>query len=295
MLQTLTGKVALITGAGSGIGRGLAEVLGRRGMRLVVTDINEETLADISARLGDEKVAHIASPLDIRDANAWQNLVARVEPEMGPVQLLANIAGVTVAPTPAMELSPEAWSWVVDTNLTGTWNGVATVARRLRELGLPGHIVNTSSSQGLFGSPNFAAYNASKFAILGLSETLRIEFAEHNIGVSVVCPGATSGNILNNSRKIAPHLVAEMNKLKSGPGYSHRQTPLDVAEKIADGIVRNQLFIVTHPELRPIVEARWRVLDAALGTGMNPAAAENVCEVEGQSLACYQQALQDYR
>ncbi|MFA5632704.1 MAG: SDR family oxidoreductase [Porticoccaceae bacterium] len=293
MLTDLSGKIALVTGTASGIGRGLAEVLAERGMKVVATDINEDALAETNAALSRSGVPFLTSPLDIRDAAAWEALLDRAERELGPVQLLANIAGVTVAPTPALELSSEAWNWVMDTNVTGTWNGVTAVGRRLRDRALPGHIVNTSSTQGLMGAPNFAAYNAAKFAIMGLSETLRIELAQYDIGVSVVCPGPTKGNILNNSRKIAPHLV-NLGKLKGGPGFSHYQMPRDVAEKVADAVERNQLFVVTHPEYKAIFETRWRVLEAAMGNKIDAAAESNIREVEGASLACYQDALRNY-
>lgn len=293
MLKTLADNVALITGAGSGIGRGLAEALAAQGMRLVVADINEATLGETSAALTEANVAHIAAPLDIRDAAAWQDLLQRAERELGPVQFLGNMAGVTVMPTPALELSDEAFSWVVDINLKGTWNGASAVARRLKALGLPGHIVNTSSVQGLISTYGFTAYSASKHAIMGLSETLRIELAEHDIGVSVLCPGPTRGNILNNSRAIAPDLVKE-GKLFAKTGFSHFQTPREVADKVVAAVLHNQLYILTHPEYRPLLEARWRVLDTALGQEMNPDAAANVCEVEEGGLVCYREAVRDY-
>lgn len=293
MLTELKGKVALVTGAGSGIGRGLVESLGRRGMRVVATDINEETLASTAEFLAGEGIPHLALPLDVRDRAAWEAVLDHAEKQLGPVQLVCNIAGVTVAPTPALELNDDAWSWVIDINLRGAWNGSTAVARRLRQQGLPGHIVNTASSQGLYSSPGFAAYNASKYAVLGLSETLRIELEAHNIGVSVVCPGATKGNIMNNSRTIAPNLVGEVTNVKSIP-ITHRQMPLEVAEKIANAVVKNQLFVISHPEIRPLVDARNKVLDAAMGMQMNADAAKNWSEVEGESLACYQRALRDY-
>jgi NAD(P)-dependent dehydrogenase (short-subunit alcohol dehydrogenase family) len=287
MLSQISGKVALVTGAGSGIGRGLSEVLGNRGMRLVVSDINEEALAETAEMLVRAGVKHLACPLDIRDREAWHDVLKKSEQRLGPVQLLANVAGVTVAPTPALDVTPEAFSWVLDINLKGTWHGVQVVGNRLKALGLAGHIVNTASCQGLFASPLFSAYNASKFAIVGLSETLRIELSQHNIGVSVVCPGATRGNILNNSRRIAPELVPELKKIKSGVGWSHYLTPVEVGEQIADAVECNRLYVITHPELRPLMEARWQALDAALGVDAAPDFAANVCEVERAAYDCY--------
>jgi NAD(P)-dependent dehydrogenase (short-subunit alcohol dehydrogenase family) len=289
MLVELAEKVALVTGAGSGIGRGVAEVLAGRGMKLVLADINDEALEDTAKALSVVGGAYITAQLDICDADGWQALVARAEVELGPVQLLCNVAGVTAAPGPLLDMPAEAWSWIIETNLTGTYHGVVTVARRLKALGLPGHILNTSSSQGLYGAPNFAAYNASKFAIMGLSETLRIELVNDNIGVSVVCPGPTRGNILASSAKIAPHLV-KIDQLRVRGGFSHFQMPAEVAEKIVQGIERNQLFIITHPEYRQVLEQRWEALSIAIGTDINAEAAANINDNEMPSLNCYHEA-----
>lgn len=261
----LGGKTALVTGAGSGIGRGVAEVLAGRGMKLVLADINEETLADTAASLKAAGATAVASRLDIRDAVGWEALLDRAEQQLGPVQLLCNVAGVTAAPGPLLDMPAQAWHWVIETNLNGTYNGVMAVAKRLKAQHLPGHIVNTSSTQGLFGAPGFAAYNASKFALMGLSETLRIELEQDGIGVSVVCPGPTRGNILANSARIAPHLVkTDLPRVRTG--FSHFKMPSEVAEEIVRGIERNQLFILTHPEYRLVLEARWEALNVALGS-----------------------------
>ncbi len=191
----LGGKTALVTGAGSGIGRGVAEVLAGRGMKLVLADINEESLADTVASLNAAGATAIAARLDIRDAAAWEALLDRAEQQLGPVQLLCNVAGVTAAPGPLLDMPSQAWHWVIETNLNGTYNGVMAVARRLKAQHLPGHIVNTSSTQGLFGAPGFAAYNASKAAVASLAASMAIELAPHGIRVNAVAPGTIATDI----------------------------------------------------------------------------------------------------
>src|SRR5436190_20367258 len=183
-MKDLQGKVALITGAASGIGRSMVEAFAGAGMKVVAADVNAEGLAGAPG-------AAMTSVLDIRDRAAWADLVARAEKDLGPVQLVCNNAGVTAMPELLIDAPAEGWDWVMGVTAAGPYNGSVAVARRLRDLGLPGHIVNTSSVQGLFGAAKFGPYNAAKFAVVGLSETLRLELAPLNIGVSVLFPGPT--------------------------------------------------------------------------------------------------------
>jgi NAD(P)-dependent dehydrogenase (short-subunit alcohol dehydrogenase family) len=286
MLNELTGKVALVTGAASGIGRALTEALGRAGMRLVACDIDEPALADTHAALDQAGVPHITASLDIRNRAAWVGVLPRVEQQLGPIQLLCNNAGVTLAPTPALDTSEDAWNWVIGTNLNGAFNGVSVIAGRMRELKLPGHIVNTASIQGMLAAANFTAYNAAKFAIVGFSETLRVELAPLDIGVSVLCPGATRGNMMLTSRKLAPQWYPP-NVERPRVGFTNYQTPEQVAAKTLDAIRRNRFYIITHPEYRPLLEARWKALDASMIAEPDPAAVANVLDVEQAILENY--------
>ena len=284
-MQELTGKVALITGAASGIGRGLVDAVVAAGMAVVATDIDAEAVALLDGELARSTTRRLVCALDIRDRAAWGQLIARVETELGPVQLLCNNAGVTATPGPMLNLSPEAWDWVVGINLTGCFNGTWSVARRLAALQLPGHIVNIASIQGLVAAAGFAPYNATKFAIVGLSETLRSELAPLDIGVSVVCPGPTRGRLMANSAKIAPQFAQNL-----GPprlGFTTYQTAAQVAAKILVAVRSNRLYVLTHPEYAPILEARSAALLAALGSA-DAAALANLREVEAAMLKMYE-------
>jgi NAD(P)-dependent dehydrogenase (short-subunit alcohol dehydrogenase family) len=278
-MKDLQGKVALVTGAASGIGRALAEALGAQGMRIVIADIDADKLAETGEALARAGVTYFADELDIRDRAAWADLVAGAERELGPIQLLCNNAGVTATPAPLLDLDPEAWDWVLGTNLTGTYNGVAAVAGRLRRLDLPGHIVNTASIQGLIASPNFGPYNASKAGMIALSETMLVEFAELGIGVSVLCPGPTRGNIMASSQKIAPHLMPPRTG-RPREGFTHYQTAEEVAAQVVDAVREGHFYIVTHPEYRPIIEARWAALSGSIAPMADADAVANTCRVE---------------
>jgi NAD(P)-dependent dehydrogenase (short-subunit alcohol dehydrogenase family) len=288
-MQDLSGKVALITGAASGIGRGLVDAVAAAGMAAVAADIDSERLEEVAAALHKAGVRGLTSTLDIRDRAAWAGLIERAERELGPVQLLCNNAGVTATPGPFMELPAEAWDWVVGINLTGTFNGAQAVTRRLQAQGLPGHIVNTSSVQGLFAAAGFAPYNAAKFGIVGLSETLRIELEPLQIGVSILCPGPTRTRIMANSARIAPHLARPIGAARAG--FTNYQTPADVASKVLDAVRANHLYVLTHSEYAPILEARA----AALASSLHPTsseAIENVRFVEADVLKMYAAAAQ---
>jgi NAD(P)-dependent dehydrogenase (short-subunit alcohol dehydrogenase family) len=290
MLDTLENKVALITGAGSGIGRGLAEALGKRGMRLVVTDVLEDTLERTTARLSAAGVVHVAATLDVRDPTQWSLVLAQAEEVFGPVQLLCNVAGVTAVPGPLLDLPNDAWNWVIETNLQGTYHGSIAFAKRLRALGLPGHLLNTSSVQGLYATPGFGPYNTSKFAVIGLSETLRIELKPHNIGVSILCPGPTRGNIMANSSRIAPELV-KAPPIRVRSGNMRFMSPAEVAEIVIGGIARNDLYIHTHAEYGVVVASRCHALLASFDGMADPTDVANVREVEAAAIGCYEGVL----
>jgi NAD(P)-dependent dehydrogenase (short-subunit alcohol dehydrogenase family) len=287
MLNDLTGKVALVSGAASGIGRALAEVLGKAGMQVVATDIDDTALAETRKSLDQAGVTHLCAAMDIRDRAAWASVVQQAERTLGPIQLLCNNAGVTLAPTPVLDTSEQAWNWVIGTNLNGAFNGVSVVAGRMRELKLPGHLVNTASIQGMLAAANFSAYNAAKFAIVGFSETLRVELDAFDIGVSVLCPGATRGNMMLTSRKLAPQWFPP-NIERPRIGFTNYQTPDQVAEKTLDAIRHNRFYIITHPEYRPLLEARWKALDMSMTRTPDPTAVENVLSVERPILESYQ-------
>lgn len=282
-MKDLAGKVALITGAASGIGRGMAEAFAAQGMKVVAADVNAEGLGELTS-------AAMTSTLDVRDRKAWADLVARAEKDLGPVQLVCNNAGVTAYPEPLLDQREEAWDWVMGVNTGGPYAGSVTVARRLRELGLPGHIVNTSSIQGVFAAANFAVYNATKFAVVGLSETLRLELAPLNIGVSVLFPGPTRTSMMANAGKLSPYKVEQ----RSGParaGFTVAyQTPDEVAAKVVEAVQKNRFFIFSHPEYRPILEARHAAMMASLAPASDEAV-ENIRQVEAATLAAYDELI----
>jgi NAD(P)-dependent dehydrogenase (short-subunit alcohol dehydrogenase family) len=190
--QPFDGKVAVVTGGASGIGRALASALHARGSRVVLADQDAPTLARTAEALGPG-----ASPvvLDVRDRTAVQAAIDAVMAEHGRLDLLFNNAGISLGGQ-THEMSGEYWDRILDVNLVGVVNGLLAAYPLMVEQGF-GHIVNTASGAGLVGPPLTVAYSTTKHAVVGLSTTLRPEAAMHGVRVSVLCPGAVETPILD--------------------------------------------------------------------------------------------------
>ncbi len=194
----MDGKLALVTGAGSGIGRETALLCARRGANLAVCDVNEvglEETASEARRLGSDV---LTERVDVSDRAQMQAFAGAVHERVAAVDLLVNNAGVGLG-AGFLETPLEDWEWIVPINLMGVVHGchffVPAMVERRR-----GHVVNISSAAGFFANPALAAYTATKFAVLGLSEALRIELRPHGIGVSAICPGLINTPITRTSR-----------------------------------------------------------------------------------------------
>jgi len=158
-------------------------------MKIALSDIDERTLEQSVLKLTNRGADVMAVPLDVTNRDGWARAARDVPAAMGPVQLLVNNAGVSTFGVPFDEVGPDLWDRVIAINLTGVYNGVHYFLTGMQAAG-GGHIVNTSSAAGLGGVPKAGPYSATKFAIVGLSESLRAELAESGIGVSVLCPGS---------------------------------------------------------------------------------------------------------
>ena len=194
-------KVVVITGAGSGIGRATALAFAAEGARVHVVDLAADRAAAVVAEIaaaGAQATAHTA---DCTDASAMMRLADRIFSE-GHVDVLHNNAGIGHGRA-FLETPLSDWHAVLDINLYGVIHGLHAFVPRMVAAGRPGHIVNTASAAGLIGIPKMAPYCAAKFAVVGLSESLAIELAPHNIGVTAICPGVIRTNIIRDG-KIEP-------------------------------------------------------------------------------------------
>jgi len=197
-MKSFNGKVAAITGAGSGMGRALSVQLARMNCAVAISDVVDETLQETEALLQGYDVKVTRHVIDVADKNAMQQFATDVNSAHGGINLIFNNAGVSVTDT-AEHMSYEDFEWLMNINFWGVVHGTRAFLPFLQQAD-EAHIVNTSSIFGILAFPSQSAYNASKFAVRGYTEALRQELADTNIGVSCVHPGGVKTNIVKTSR-----------------------------------------------------------------------------------------------
>ena len=269
-MQDFNGKTAFITGGASGIGLGLAEAFLAVGMNVVLADIEAAALAAAQHTLGrfDNRVTTVVCDTARREAviDARDRAIATY----GRVHVLCNNAGVGGGGM-VDQVAPAAWNWVLGVNLMGVIHGLTEFIPHMKAHGEPCHIINTASMAGMNGVAGMGPYCASKFAVVSLSETLAGELAATNIGVSVLCPGWVATRI-GESRRNAPGdlpppplpgpmmaaRAAEVGKL-----IADGMSAAEVAARVMQAIRDNDLYIFTHPDMRPSVDTRFARIGAA--------------------------------
>lgn len=254
MLTELSGKVAVVTGAASGIGRGLVQRCAQQGMRVVAADVEAGALEETVASAGGGGSV-IGMVTDVSDGAAVEALAARAFDTFGAVHLLCNNAGVFQAGV-LWERTIADWEWVLGVNVWGIIHGIKAFVPRMIASGEPGHIVNTSSLAGVVSNAYSGPYTTSKFAALGLTECLAHDLAAANavIGASVLIPGAVNTRIAESTRN-RPEALAEgvgaadatfvdqMLAKQSETGAD----PLDVADLVLAAVRSGQFLIPTSP------------------------------------------------
>jgi NAD(P)-dependent dehydrogenase (short-subunit alcohol dehydrogenase family) len=198
-MHDLTGKNAFITGGASGIGFAMAQAFLNEGMNVAIADVDADALAKAMTALSGSNARVLAVQLDVTNRSQYEEVAQQVEAELGNVHVLCNNAGVYRGG--ALDAVTYAdWDWVMGVNVGGVINGLQTFLARMERHGEGGHVVNTASMAGLTTAPGLGVYNASKFAVVGLSEALRKDLEPKGIGVSVLCPGMVRTRILESER-----------------------------------------------------------------------------------------------
>ena len=263
-MKDLAGRVAVVTGGGSGIGRGMVLAFAEAGMKVVISDIDIEAasgVCDEVQKLGSES---LALRVDVARRDDVQALADRVWQDLGGAHLLCNNAGVTTFGFMCDSISDADWRWVLSVNLEGVINGLQAFLPRMRELEGEKHVVNTASSAGVGPAPMVAPYAASKHALVGISETLRIEGAQHGISCSVLCPSVVKTRIIESER----NRHAEFGGPKQGASIEgiakHTATtgldPLWVGRMVRQAVIEDMPFIFTHADTQAAVDARYRAM-----------------------------------
>lgn len=255
--MTLNGKTALITGGGGGIGRGMAEAFLEKGMNVVLADIDFEFTRRTAEELGERA---FAVALDVTSLDSWKSARDAAIERFGSVAVLCNNAGISMPREPIDQVPPERFAQVMAINVTGVYNGIVTFADDLRRAG-SGHIVNTSSMNGLLPFGTFGPYSASKFAVLGLSDSLRQEMAPHGVGVSTLFPGLTRSRMSEGDMESGDIPQALKDAMME---------PIWLGRAVVRAIENNEPYIISHPGYRPMLEARCKDLLAAFGEPAQP-------------------------
>jgi NADP-dependent 3-hydroxy acid dehydrogenase YdfG len=261
MMQQLEGKVAFISGGGSGVALGQAKVFAEEaGMKVVIADIRQDHLDQAMAHFRTKGVPVHAIRLDITDREAVKRAADEAERVVGPVQLLCNTAGVSQF-GPVEKATFDDWDWQIDVNLKGMINVIQTFLPGMVARGEGGHIVNTASMSAFVALPSTAIYCTTKYAVRGLSESLRIELDKFQIGVSCLCPGAVNSNI-HESVLSRPDRYAATGYYGADPETFKRLKsvieggfdPVELGRVVLGAVKRNDFWILPFPEFIPTVE-----------------------------------------
>jgi len=264
-MEDVKGRTAFITGGARGIGLGIARAFANAGVKLAIADIDSDSLAAARSDLG-KLIAVETFNLDVRDREAYARVADEAEARLGPVSILCNNAGVAAA----TRFTYEFWDWMLGINLNGVINGIQTFLPRMIERG-GGHIVNTASGAGLVAEGSSVMYSTSKFAVVGLSESLRRELEPKQIGVTVLCPGPVGTNIVANSRITQP-AAQNAEEARTWEAVTEQVTdwlargvaPDRVGEMVLAAVKANRLYVLTDRVMEKYIEARTKALLDAL-------------------------------
>jgi NAD(P)-dependent dehydrogenase (short-subunit alcohol dehydrogenase family) len=260
----LEDKVVFISGGGGGIGGGMAQAFAEQGAKLVLADINLNYVEEEAAKLPSGTDVQTAL-LDVTSLESWATTRQAVEERFGRVDVLCNNAGISFGFRPLVDVAPEDFERVIAVNVTGVYYGVLTFGRQMAERG-SGHIVNTSSLNGLIPFVNFATYSASKFAVLGMSDSLRQELAPSGVGVSTLFPGLTRS-------RMSEAVVEEMasgDPQRAAQIRANMMDPVWLGRAVVRAVENDEPYIITHPEHLAATKERFGQILAAFGDPAQP-------------------------
>jgi NAD(P)-dependent dehydrogenase (short-subunit alcohol dehydrogenase family) len=276
-MRELKGKVAVVTGAASGIGRAMALRFAREGMKVVLADVEEAPLAVARDEVAAVGVDAVAVRTDVTRWEEVEALARRTYEAFGAAHLVCNNAGIASPVGSAWELTQSDWEWTLGVNFWGVLYGVRAFMPRLLEQG-EGHVVNTASIAGLITLPGMSAYAVTKHSVVALSECMAHDLSVRGstIGVSVLCPAWVKTHIADSDRNRPPALATDPTKVptaleRAGEGALRAAIaggipPEVVAEKVLDAVVHERFYILTHSKTKNMIDKRFR----AILDGTNP-------------------------
>ena len=255
-MKDFEGKVAVVTGAASGIGRALALDFARRGMKVVAADIENEPLEVVGKEIEAEGAECLPVRTDVSDRQSVLALAEAAFDRFGAVHVLCNNAGVSSGGE-LQHATYQDWQWVLGVNLWGVIHGTLAFVPRMTAQGQEGHIVNTGSMAGLIASRGLGVYNTSKYAVVGLSETLARDLRDTGIGVSVLCPMGVNTRIRESARNRPETLQEEMAPYEPPDLVGDYISAEETSRLVIKAIENNELYVLTHPESEQFVARRF--------------------------------------
>ncbi len=258
------GKVAIVTGAASGIGLAIARALAERGADLALADVDARGLEAAHAELSATGRRVVSRALDVGDAGAVARVAADFDASLGPIHLLFNNAGIDMSGTLA-SVELHDWRRAFDINVFGVVHGLLHFLPLLQRHGERAHVVNTASGAGFWVNADVAmgAYAATKYAVVAISEALEQELAGSPVGVSVLCPGPVATSIAEHSTKASAQLRASI---------AAGAAPQNVARWLLEAMVRDEFYVFTPTRMADRVQQRTaRILEALARVPSNPA------------------------
>lgn len=275
----MNGKTAFITGGASGIGLGIAGAFVEAGMKVVLADLRQDHIDEalsVFGKRGQSESVHSVC-LDVTDRTAMAAAADETERVFGKLHVLVNNAGVGIQ-GPFKGITYADWDFGLGVNLGGVVNGLQTFLPRIRAHGEGGHIVNTASLAALVPMPaDFVVYVAAKAAVVTISETIRMELGQENIGVSVLCPGPVRTNIHEIARNRPPQFGVgdAFRELEESGGskvpFPSMLDPAEVGDMVLSAIRNDELYVITHGEWGPMAEARHAAIIDAMPRKLDPA------------------------
>lgn len=248
-------QVAFVSGAGGGIGLGIARALAKRGAKLAIADIQKDLLKNAGAELRALGADIMTIQLDVADRKAVYEAADRVEDHFGEIHLVFNNAGVGYVGTPLDKVPDEVFDWVININLVGVMSAMKAFVPKLRKHGKGGHMVNTSSMAGLVLNDGWhsGVYSATKMGVIALSHDMRDSLAADGIGVSVFCAGLVKTDLEKNTGKLQPAVGRQVASTTPDLLKQGDMSPDEAGEIVLRGIENNDFYILSHPQLWPQV------------------------------------------
>ena len=264
-------KTAIISGGAEGIGLSVAKALGEQGMNIVLTDINQQNLENAAKELEESGVPVLTARLDVADEEQWKHIAEKASERFGKLHMVVNNAGVGGDSVSVENQEKKGWQWTLDVNLMGVVYGAKTIVPFIKSHDEGGWIVNVASMAGMGGFLHGGAYNATKAAVVALSESWYEELSSQNINVSVLCPAFVKTRIYDSERNRPEQYKSEISSSESNNSFLKKTKKMIengievsiVGKRVVEALNNGEFYIFTHPGYRSEIQERFKAIDEA--------------------------------